>query len=714
MPSEFDKAVAYCLAYDRWNGKTAQALLTWKRAEELAQTDEQQIFTKMLEAAGTALQEPPDQLEEHVKHLERVNSVAQSLGDSPIALLMGGATKIKGYVFESAKLPEIRGASALLDRINRIDLPALFSHLSDGYSPSETERAESVRDQFRERHHGKEPLDCRDCVIYANGGEILAFAPNKIASALADEIEFLYNSETLIANSVAVWRSCSLVELSFGVRPLDLFPDRFKQINDDRLRKLLRNYYEELDAEHYFRRKTFGELASAVALEKLRRRDGNEVCGRPPKSIPHLETNPYARRCTSCERRAAVAMRPFDTEERWLCEPCARKSVFGQETKKESSEQTKWFKDAGLVWEAQGTKAWATHFDEWLGVDANAELKKTYYGSLPQAPASGPEDLEDIAEAATPSGFIGAIYADGNNMGALLEELETPSEYATFAKKVNEATTNATFTALAKHLKPVKGKHRFEVLSIGGDDVFLIVPAHAALRIAVTIAREVEEELRQEDITRVGGGYAWAEVHRIKPQNQPSSLSKVVLSSGVLIADQHTPVFLIRRLAEELLKSAKARAKKLRELDKQYYGATVDFMSLKSLGMIVTRIEDFRDQALRRKDLDFTAKPYTIPEVEALLTAVEELKKADFPKSQLYHLREQVEKGWLASIVDYLYFLCRSPHAEELREVLGRWVGSSSTGRVSAIGPWVRRDGQGWETVLGDLLEIYDFVPEET
>jgi CRISPR-associated protein Cmr2 len=712
MPFEFDKAVAYCLAHDRWNGKTAQALLAWKRAEELAQTDEQQIFTKMLEAARVALQEPPEQLEDRVKHLERVNSLSQLLGDPQVALLMGGATKIKGYVFESAKLPEIRGASALLDRINRVDLRALFSPLFNGCSDSERERAEVVREQFRQRHQ-MEPLDCPQCVIYANGGEILALAPKGIASGLADQIEYLYNSETLTANSVAVWRSCSLVELSFGVHPLDLFSDHYKQINDDRLRKLLRNYYEELDPEHYFRRKTFGELASAVALEKLRRRDGNEVCGRPPKSIPHLETNPYARRCTSCERRAAVAKRPVGTEERWLCEPCARKSVFGQETKKESGEQTKWFRDAGLDWQAHAAKAWATDFDEWLGLDAKAELKKTYYGSSPKAPASGPEDLEDIAEAATPSGFIGAIYADGNNMGALLEELETPSEYATFAEKVNEATRNATFTALAKHLKPVKGKHRFEVLSIGGDDVFLIVPAHAALRIAVTIAREVEEELRQEEITRVGGGYAWSKVHRTRPGSQPPSLSEVVLSSGVVIADQHTPVFLIRRLAEELLKSAKARAKKLRELDKQYYGATVDFMSLKSLGMIVTRIEDFRDQALRRKDLDFTAKPYTIPEVEALLAAVEELKKANFPKSQLYHLREQVEKGWLASIVDYLYFLCRSPHADELREVLDQWVGRSSTGRISPIGPWMRRDGQGWETVLGDLLEIYDFVAEE-
>src|SRR4028118_323442 len=35
-----------------------------------------------------------------------------------IGLVYGGATKIKQYVFDEAKLPDIRGASALIDRIN--------------------------------------------------------------------------------------------------------------------------------------------------------------------------------------------------------------------------------------------------------------------------------------------------------------------------------------------------------------------------------------------------------------------------------------------------------------------------------------------------------------------------------------------------------------------------------------------------------------------
>jgi CRISPR-associated protein Cmr2 len=87
---------------------------------------------------------------EYIAHLRRVQERARPLGNPQIALLMGGATRIKQYVFESARLPEIRGASALLDRINLVDLPALFNQ-----SPSSQEhdrRAREVRTQFAERY----------------------------------------------------------------------------------------------------------------------------------------------------------------------------------------------------------------------------------------------------------------------------------------------------------------------------------------------------------------------------------------------------------------------------------------------------------------------------------------------------------------------------------------------------------------------------------
>ena len=46
-------------------------------------------------------------------------------------------------------------------------------------------------------------------MIYANGGEILAFAPLSEAAKLADEIELLYTRETLVAQSVAPIKACT-------------------------------------------------------------------------------------------------------------------------------------------------------------------------------------------------------------------------------------------------------------------------------------------------------------------------------------------------------------------------------------------------------------------------------------------------------------------------------------------------------------------------
>jgi CRISPR-associated protein Cmr2 len=60
-----------------------------------------------------------------------------------IGLVYGGATKIKQYVFDEAKLPDIRGASALLDRINLVDLPAFFNKSFE--SPSDKIQSQEVR-----------------------------------------------------------------------------------------------------------------------------------------------------------------------------------------------------------------------------------------------------------------------------------------------------------------------------------------------------------------------------------------------------------------------------------------------------------------------------------------------------------------------------------------------------------------------------------------
>jgi CRISPR-associated protein Cmr2 len=551
------------------------------------------------------------------------------------------------------------------------------------------------------------------------GEKVLAFAPLKLATFLTAAVEHLYTQQTLSANSVVVWRACALAELRFGLRPGQFWLHEFSTLADDEtVRGLLQDYYRGLTPDAFLKRKTFGEVTSALALERLRAREGNPTPQKASKPPPRFETIPYARRCHSCEHRNAVIEAPLGT---WLCEPCARKRAFGQKAKKEVTAALQWFDDGGFNWKPLAAKAWGTRFEEWLQSSESLELSQDYYQHVERHRVYPADDLEDIAAAARPEGFIGVIYADGNNMGALLEELATPTNYQAFAEAIYKTTMQATFTALATHLRPHRHegrwRHPFEVLSIGGDDVFLIVPAHAALPIAMTIATCTETRLREDHSVPTAQGYTWQQVHRITPpadRQVPAVQSRVALSSGVVIADQHTPVFLLRRMVEELLQSAKAKARQLREAG--YYGATLDFIALKSFGMLATNVRAFRDNVLRQGALHLTAKPYTEPELSALIAAVKTLKQVAFPKSQLYRLREQLTKGRLASTMDYLYLQARSQQAEQLRSVLSaRWSGYEPQGHTASTGVWMRRDTPSgeleWETVLGDVAELYDFVP---
>jgi len=650
---KFVEAIAFCLAYKQHKGDT----------NDVAAAKED--YRKLAEWALSLTEE------------------TAAVGDSnlKIALVAGGATKIKDYVFESARLPEIRGASGLLDRINR----------------------EDTRHLWRD-------LGCEDCIIYSNGGEVLAFAPVSEAARLANEIERLYTRDTLVAQSVAVYQEFSLKQLRKGLL-VDV------PVDEDVVKKLL-GYNPAAN-------KTFGSLVASLALAKFRRREANSDKGRDPKlrAIAHFETMPFARRCSSCERRAAVFNDKVADDDRPLCEPCARKRVVGLRAKREEYPTTRW-DDAGFNWQVGTIISWVKRFEEWLKV--HPQMKEKYAGDSPPdfQKVLAVRNLNDIGQASQPSGFVGVIYADGNNIGQLLEELKTPDHYATFAEEVYKATEGAVFEAIAENLKTRKIQrekigeilvHPFEILSIGGDDVLLIVPADYALLVACAIARKVEGKLRDLDLPlfqledELGAkGYDWEKAQRCRgAQDRPC---KVSMSVGVVLADAHTPIFYLEDLAEQLLKSAKRRAKWLKR-EHHYYGGAIDFLSLKSTTMISGTIKQFREDALTHEHERLYARPYTIAETEALLKSIRALKNSGFPRNQLYRLRESLRQSKEQSMIDYLYFLSRD---EKTREARGKieWLWSPLENRLPH--PWrvQLEDGEKRETIWHDLVELYDFVHE--
>jgi CRISPR-associated protein Cmr2 len=244
------------------------------------------------------------------------------------------------------------------------------------------------------------------------------------------------------------------------------------------------------------------------------------------------------------------------------------------------------------------------------------------------------------------------------------------------------------------------------------------------LSVALDIACFIEDAFLNEDKSYQDQA---AEAQRYRKAEFKAAGQPVIsLSAGVVLAQKDNPIFFLQDMVEELLKSAKGTAKRLKK-EHGYTGGTVDFMALKSVTMVTSSVGEFRQAALRhvkqwdrsdRRDvLHLTARPYTLHELRGLQQTTAILQRVDFPRSQLYHLRQELPKGRMLSSLSYLYFTSRLnwEKAITVREALDHGWHSFDN-----LAPWRRRGRQSkcsdgsvaheWETILDDIIEIYDFV----
>ncbi|MCU0544438.1 MAG: type III-B CRISPR-associated protein Cas10/Cmr2 [Oscillatoriaceae cyanobacterium Prado104] len=661
----------------------------------------------------------PNSLEE-LKEIAKQNS---QLMQYEIGLVYGGATKIKQYVFEAAKLPDIRGASALLDRINLVDLPAFFSCENDQNSPQcqkAKDYCQQVRSQWLDLPENFPELSqalIPELIIYSTGGNILAFSPAAFAGDLANAIEKRYTHQTLTANSCAVGAKFKALEIQFGLLPAEIDDNTFwmEKYRENLENPLIKAYFEQLETspeEAFEERKTFNELAGKLASLFNQRRNGNNLpeCDRPSRSYPPMfETHPYLRRDES-DRRSAVFQAKSNPNNQnkglpgdpWFSEALARKRLIGQIAKKELRSPPQlpvWWQDSKLDWdfatpenmEPGAVESWVNKFEGFL-LRATHKTYNEYYGEIRSSDVEEARSVREIANASLVKGFVAYIYADGNNMGGYIQkEIKNPETYQRFSRDIFEATEKSVYVALAQHLKPHKYKpdadsgrkskeevwiHPFEILTIGGDDVMLIVPADRALAIAKTIGEEFERLLveRGKRYQENNKKYCPQIIHRYLGEyreTQPPTSDiqcKLSMSAGVLITAEDTPIYYAEKLTNQLLKSAKKRAKELKQ--QNYYGGTVDFLVMKSVTMISSNVGEFRSQGLTKsgpgkQKLKLYAAPYTLYELGGLLETAKVLKKADFPRSQLYQIRSLLERGKHTVMLNYRYFRVRLQQGQD-------------------------------------------------
>lgn len=535
--------------------------------------------------------------------------------------------RVQDYVYESARLPEVRGASALLEWLGE-SLPSILRDpsislsdmLGDNLDPQDgltgeppegitipgdvDDRAASALQRLRQIRSVPGFQDIE--VIYSAGGSLLARAQARHALDIGRCVEDLYAAVTLAAGA-----TCATV-------PLD--EDHF------------RDCYRLLG-------------------RRLRRAKDSKLPNPGREDLPRQGEE----RCSSCDVRVRVG----DYVRRWEDEPTARPICSACMVKNRASAL------AGMLGRL---KQAARATDQPVGTKLARDL-----GEIATRRSSA--DIDGKA-------YVAAIYMDGDGMGRVVERrAKSPEGLRDFSTDLKAAMEACVLHSLVEMLPASEGLWPFQVVYVGGDDLFVLVPAGDALHLARAIARRFEEEMAAHEVT---------------------------MSAGIVVAHPHYPVYFLHRIAKALCSSAKRKSP-----------GSVDFEVLRSGSVPATDVKRLRgllrpvdppSGRIERRSL--TMRPFTWQELDALLTVCEAF--SSYPKGQLSALARSCLEGRLVGTSHFLYQLGRTPGQDggEALKMLVDAFGAASPPpwRATQVGREGQMDVWDYATALGDVLDLHDII----
>jgi hypothetical protein len=583
--------------------------------------------------------------------------------NSSIVLFSADVDRIQDYVFESVRLPEIRGGSLLIDQLCQ---EAAAKHL-------------------------------KDYVIYNGGGSLLALLPDlDTAETAKREIEALFPQQTGAATITCVAYQTNVKELLEGYLP-HVSPPELWVLRSSRQREAWQQLTQaygltESVKEDEFtaaanrqlaEQNHFGQMVKLMSILLRRQKDQR-------RNITFYDGLAQAEWCRSCGYRPAQLIGRYNdvVDQNWpLCEPCWCK-----------------LKNRRQVREAvQGR------------VSARLSRAPDYYSQTAGHEVELPDDLSDIGQACRArAGYIALVYTDGDSIGRYMSQQQSPATYKQASDALATSTEAAVGAVLATHLPPAfidrqnidTGEQQknvliypFELLTIGGDDVLLFVPADVALPVALTICTTFQTEIQ----SRLG--------------------QTLTMSAGVVLASAHTPVRSLRSIAQQLCQSAKQRAKTHRAKNEPV--GAVDFLILTSQSLLRRDLDDLRrtfpyqvkGEGSDATHLRLTGAPYLLPELEALLDLLAEMRHLNFPASQLQQIASALRAGRERGSLYFLYQQARTkkkeygPIFDRIEQFIEQYQPDFDP-RLDPF-PWQRARALpkvGYTSIVPDLADLFSFT----
>ncbi len=295
--------------------------------------------------------------------------------------------------------------------------------------------------------------------------------------------------------------------------------------------------------------------------------DGNRI------KIDATKLN-YPATCRMCRVREAVyRLNTGDGEP--VCGSCLHKNLVGRSTKQEYVE----------------------NFEKYTG-------KKVEVAA---------ENLSDIKDE---NKYIAVIYGDGNNMGGIVQNINSLSDMMYFSRKISTAAQNSVYKALEQC-----SYSQFEIIAVGGDDIFLIVPAQGSIEFCARLIELFNEEFRNMSASEGERRY------------------RATLSVGLCIGKYRSPVRLMQEYAEAALDNAKMTARK-----NTFHGTdngSMDFVILEGLGAEMSGTKSGENET----KLLHTMRPYNLDRIKAMISLVNSMKAkgSGVRKSSLYQMENTAE-----------------------------------------------------------------------
>lgn len=543
---------------------------------------------------------------------------------------------IKQYVFATDKLKEIRGASSILDNLNREEMRRI-AHEED---PEATE-------------------------IYANGGSGLFLVDADKADGFGQRVQQEYRK-----------RTAGGATITYAIQAIP----------------------KDLDLRKGNIQETLELLRCSLRKKKDWQIDHDHIA---------LPSHPFMRICDACgvhyaeDRDDDEGQDPANQEKRY-CNICL--------TKRDEDDYVKSQIDK-LVNERIGTGKVKHDKKNPFAWERVISLLPADYVILPGT--ERPSDFNKLRGMFGGKDYLALIYADGNGMGKVMEELETLPEIQQTAGIIDSAVYEALSYAISEHLKIIPASNHeppmfpFDILLIGGDDIMIVTPTSFALDVAYTIANQFYERTKGKG----PGG------------------KDLTLSIGVVLAPVKYPFGMLQDLVDSTLKYAKKEGvKRQRTSDETFINfMTVTGSTSQDFNKVYKSLHNKRVQ-VGGQDRAFyaTLRPYNLEELKLLLDTIRDGKRKALGRTKLHQVREAVLQMNLTTSVYEGMAVLRNWRAQQREFVMqhvytlgGRYQAQYSNDakpgslfpRVTF--PWFADGRDAYRTSLLDFVELYDFVALE-